>query len=373
MSFRPSLRSIWTLLILAVVCCGLYVWCETSHVERKTPYYAEKMAAAELMAKALSAYQETTLEKGVFSETYKDPRLDAIIGQQYSLITTELGSFESKLVGANPNFAAAAVDLLAQAGVEKGDLVAVGFTGSHPGVNTAVLCACEALGAIPVTMASLGASWWGANDPEFTWPDMETVLNQRGIVHSRRIGVSYGGNNDQAIGLSEAGKEAMREAGRRNGLLFVDESSLRNSIDRRFDLFKKAANGNRYRAYVNVGDGIASLGHPDNGKLIRNGFNRRLPLQNYPARGVAHLFNEADVPVINIYDVAGIAKDYGLGGARVPLPQVGTGSVFFEDRYNLRVVGAAAAIAILLILVLVKLDAKLFKLSEAGVDPDTLM
>ena len=111
------------------------------------PFYEQKIAAANLMDRALRAYQETAAEKGVFEENYKDPRLDAIIGQQFSLITTDFSVFETKIIGANPNFAAVAVDLLTQAGVKRGDYVAVAFTGAHPGVNTAVLCACEALGA----------------------------------------------------------------------------------------------------------------------------------------------------------------------------------------------------------------------------------
>lgn len=373
MPFRPSLRSIWTLIILAAFCTGLYAWAENSRVKKRQPFYREKLAAANLMERCLRAYQDATAEKGIFEESYKDPRLDAIIGQQFSLITTETGIFEAKLVGANPNFAAVVVDLLGQAGVGKGDLVAVGYTGSNPGVNTAVLCACEALGATPVTIASVGTSWWGASNPEFTWVDMEALLNQRGLVHSLPLAASLGGINDLAVGLSQVGRQLMKDAVQRHDLTLIEAGSVPASIERRDHLYYEAAGGRPYKAYVNVGDGIASLGHLENAGLIRNGLNRRLPLQNYPARGLVHRFNSANVPVIHFYDIEALSREYGLGGPQVPLPPVGFGAVFMAERYNLRVAGIAAVLAIAAIVILVKLDARFFKLREAGVDPDTLM
>lgn len=373
MPFRPSLRSTWTLLILAAACYGLYVWCESSHIEVKRSRYVEKIAAANRMDQALRLYQNVVAEKGVFSEQYKDPRLEAVIGQQFSVITTEMGSFETKVISANPNFAAIAVELLNAAGVGDGDLVAVDFTGSYPGANTAILCACEALGATAVTITAIGASWWGATDPEFTWVDMEYVLNRDGLIQSQPIAASYGGINDNAVGLSGVGKDAMRTAVDRHGLKLLSENDLPAAAARRFRSFQDAAGGRKYAAYVTVGRGIASLGHAANGRLIRNGLNRKLPVQNYPARGVIHLFNSSNVPIINFHDIAALSREYGLGGASDPLPDVGHGDVFITERYDLRIAGISAVLAALIILILVKFDSRLFRLREAGVDPDTLM
>jgi poly-gamma-glutamate system protein len=364
---------VWTLIILAVVSYSLYLWCESSRVQQKKAFYEEKIAAANLMDRALRAYQETNLEKGVFNENYKDPRIDAIIGQQYSIITTDNGMFETEVIGANPNYAAIVVDLLGKAGLKKGDYVAVAFTGSHPGVNTAVLAACQAMGVTPVTITAVGASWWGASDPDFTWLDMESLLNKRGLVHSVQAGASFGGINDMGIGLSEAGREAMKTAIARNNVPLIHEDNLPSSVARRMDLYTKAAEGHKYKTFINVGDGIASLGHIENGKLIRNGFNEHLPLQNYPARGVVHLFNTSGASTINLHDIPGLSREYGLGGAHVPLPAVGDGDVYIMERYNLVIAGISAALAILLIIVLVRMDARLFKLQDDGVDPDTLV
>ena len=372
--YRPSLRSIWTLIILAAICFGLYEWSERSHIEYKLPNYTEKVAAAKLMDRALRSLQNATMEAGVFpDEAYDDPRLTAIIGQQFSLITTDFDVFESKLVGANPNFAAVAVDLLKQADVQRGDLVAVGYTGSQPGVNLAVLCACEALGVIPVTITSVGASWWGANHPDYTWPDMERYLNQQGILYSRPVAASLGGAGDKAVGLSKMGQDLIREAISRNGLELIHEDNLPADIARRIEAYHTAAAGKAYKAFVTAGQGEADLGHEANARLIGSGYQKKLPVKNYPSRGVIHAFNSEDVPIINLSDVSAIGREYGLGGAQMPLPEVGQGDVYVTERYDLRVAGISALIALALILVLVRLDAKLFRLKEAGVDPDTLM
>ncbi len=372
--YRPSLRSIWTLIALAVICIALYEWSETSRVEYKLPHYSEKIAAAKLMDHALRALQDVTMEKGIFAnEPYPDPRLTAIVGQQFSLVTTDFDVFETKLTGANPNFAAAVVDLLEQAGVRKGDLVAVGYTGSQPGANIAVLCACEALGATPVTISAIGSSWWGANDPDLTWPDMEHSLNAQGIIHSRPIAASMGGAGDKAFGLSKVGQDLIRQSAARNNLPLILEDNLPASVARRMQLYKTAAEGRQYKAFVLVGQGEADLGHTANANLLGSGYLNRLPAKNYPARGVAHLFNEQDVAIINLSDINAIGHLYGLGGAQIPLPEVGQGDVYVTERYDLRVAGVSALIALALILILVRLDAKLFRLREAGVDPDTLM
>ena len=53
-----------------------------------------------------------------------------------------------------------------------------GIVGSFPALNVSLLAACEQmqLRALPIT--SVGSSMWGANDPAFTWLDMEKLLNQ---------------------------------------------------------------------------------------------------------------------------------------------------------------------------------------------------
>jgi len=336
------------------------------------PNFDQKMKAATLMDKAmrdLAVYRSESDQ----SESFGDPRLDMIIGQQFSTITTDFAAFEDKIAGANPNYAALIVDFLEQAGVKAGDQVAVGFTGSHPGVNLAVLCACEVMGVKPVTITAVGSTWWGANDPDFTWPDIEKLLNERGLVHSTPIGASLGGELDDAAGMSTVGRNQLKAAIERNGLPLISANSVTESSSQWYNLFKQHIAGGTYKAYFNVGEGIASLGHPENGRLIRYGVVRHLPARNYPARGLVHRMNADKVPIINLADIRQLSRTHDLGGAQIPLPSVGEGEVFISERYNLIVAGIAVGIAIIIILVILRLDYKLFRLKDAGVDPDTLL
>jgi poly-gamma-glutamate system protein len=113
------------------------------------------------------------LRKSVFVDVVNDPNETALIGQDITPITTDRGYIEAKLTSTNPNFAAVVVDMLKESELEKNDVVAVAFTGSFPGLNIAVHSALQTLKLKPIIITSVGASNWGANDPYYTWLDME--------------------------------------------------------------------------------------------------------------------------------------------------------------------------------------------------------
>ena len=50
--------------------------------------------------------------------------------------------------------------------------IGAGFSGSFPTLNLAVLAAGEAMNVKVIYIASMGASTFGANQPQFTFPDM---------------------------------------------------------------------------------------------------------------------------------------------------------------------------------------------------------
>jgi poly-gamma-glutamate system protein len=336
------------------------------------PYFDQKNAAANLMNRALNTLVEYRSLSDA-SESFSDPRLDMLIGQQFSVITTDFSTFEDKIAGANPNFAALILEFLAQAGVEAGDQVAVGFTGSHPGINIAVLCACEVLGAKPVTITAVGSTWWGANDPDFTWLDMERVLNEQNVVQSKMVAASLGGGLDEAAGMSTVGRNLLKAAIERNHLPLISANSVTESSSRRFLIFREHGKEAPFKAYINVGEGVASLGHIENSRLIRDGLIRRLPSRNYPARGLVHLMNREGIPIINLTDIRALSRKFSLGGAQIPLPDVGVGEVFISKRYDLRIAGISAFITLIIILAILRLDQRLFRLKESGVDPETLL
>jgi len=373
MAFRPSLRSIWTLVAMAGICYGMYLWAEYSRVTINRANYEEKLSAANRMNSALKALAERFSEGGEILESYGDPRLDAIIGQQFSTITTDIGSFEEKLASANPNLAAVAVEFLIEAGVKKGDRVAVALSGSNPGKNLAVLSACDALGVTPYTICALSSTWWGATDPQNTWLDMQKFLNDAGIVKSQMVAASRGGVDDNARGLSATGRVQLADAVARSGVPLIESVSLAQAGANWWNRFSAASADHKYAAYINVGDCLASLGHIENLELLKSGVFTRLPDRNWPGRGAMHAAASTGLTIININGANRITREFGLGTPKIPLAEPGSGDVYSTEKYDLRVTATALFIALGALFFLVRLDAKYFRLADAGVDPETLL
>ncbi len=151
----------------------------------------EMRRAADLMSRAAAAVRDCREAAGLPIDGAVDVNRTGLIGLESSPITTSLGNLEAKRTTANPDFAALVVLLLHQAGVRRGDAVAVGASGSFPALTVAVLCAAETLGARPLVIGSLGASEWGANDPRFDWLSLTRCLRRSGLVvlrDSRALG-----------------------------------------------------------------------------------------------------------------------------------------------------------------------------------------
>ncbi|MCB1059613.1 MAG: poly-gamma-glutamate system protein [Calditrichaeota bacterium] len=372
MAFRPSLRSLWTLIAMAVICYGLFLWAEYSKVEVQRDNYEVKLIAANRMNAALKELAEQGSDDETL-ESYGDPRLDAIIGQQFSTITTDIASFEEKMAGANPNLAAAVLELLIDAGLKKGDVVAVAMTGSNPGANLAVLCACDALGVEPLTISALSSTWWGANDPRDTWADMQTKLQKSGLLTEKTVAYSRGGLDDNALGLSSVGRSELAAAAERNGARLLETTSISQASLAWWTAFKSAAGNKKVAAYINVGEGVASLGHKENLGLLSNGVYTALPARNWPARGAMHMASQEGIKVIQIASAANLSEAYGLGAPSIPLADPGKGDVFTTTRYDIRVALVALLLSLGALFTLVWFDARYFRLADAGVDPETLL
>jgi poly-gamma-glutamate system protein len=338
--------------ILAILSLLALIAVENSKVDVKQDWYAEKLQAAKLAKQAADTIREYRMKNGVFVDEVNDPNQTALIGQEYTQITTDRGYIEAKLSSTNPNFAAIIVQLLKDAGVEKGDNVAVAMTGSFPGLNIATLAALETLQAHPIIITSVGSSNWGANDPYFTWLDMETLLNESGVFHTKSIAASTGGGADIGRGLSPLGRELIAEAIKRNDVPFIHEKHLEKSIALRMNIYKNLSKEKPVKAFINIGGGIASLGNTINGKIIPSGLTMFLPEGNFPVRGVMIRMGQNKVPIIHLLNINQLLTKYGLPKNPVPLPDPGTGEIFIHKKYNV-IVTATATIILVITIILV--------------------
>ncbi len=305
----------------------------------KAPLYDVKIEAAKRTLKAFKVLKGERLRRDIPIDPVNDPALSGLIGYKDSPITTTTGDLLAKQMTVNPNWAALVVELLREAGVRKGDYVAIHMTGSFPALNTAILMAVEAYGAVPVWVSSAGSSSWGANVPDFTWPDMERTLRERGLIKGGSLLMSLGGNNDVGAGLPEEGRRMLQDAIRRNGYRLLKVLPLQRSVDTKYSELKEAAKG-RIRAFINVGGGVASLGSHEVGELLKPGINwprtyTDLSLSDYPVEGLVAKFLKEGVPVIHLLHIRSLAKRYGLPLVVAAMPEVGEGRLFFEERYVL--------------------------------------
>ena len=91
---------------------------ESGKKDVKLEWFNEKLDASILAADAVSYLKEIRMQKGIFIDAVNDPNETALMGQEYTLITTDRGDLEAKLTSTNPNFAAVIVELLKEANLK---------------------------------------------------------------------------------------------------------------------------------------------------------------------------------------------------------------------------------------------------------------
>jgi len=357
LKWRSRRVSLGALLLLAGLGIAGIAIVELSTVRVKRDFFEEKVAASEIARQAAHVIRTTAAGENIVVDPVSDPNGTGLIGEQFTIITTDRGSLTAKLTTTNPNWAAAVVDMLRRAGVKKGSPVALAYTGSMPALNIATLAAIETIGARPVIISSVGASMWGANNPSISWLDMEKLLSDKGIFHNRSVAASIGGRGDRGGNVSPEGRNILRDIIERNGVQKIEEPTLDDAIERRVEIYEKQlGSGEIYAAYINIGGGLGSIGSSQNLVLIQPGLNKRLPRGNYPLKGAMIRIAEKGVPIINLSDISELAGEYGLPIAPEPLPDVPHGDVYFENRYRMPIVIAILIIYSLLVFVVIRVD-----------------
>jgi len=268
--------------------------------------------AAAIMDKSLSALRACGESRGLAVDGTADPNRTGIIGVEHSPVTTTLGNLEAKRTTANPAWAALLVRLLEEAGVRKGDPVAVGASSSFPGLIVATLSAAEAVGARPLVIASLGASQWGANRPGFGWLEMEDCLKAEGLLHHPPVAVSLGGDGDAGLDLPEEGRALLLAKMDAAGIPRIAEPDLARNVEARIAAFARAAGGKTIMAFVNIGGSWANIGTDASVLELKPGLTMARISYRPGRNGVLQAMSARGVPVIHLLNIRGLCRRYGL-------------------------------------------------------------
>ena len=338
--FIPAIQKTSTLVILSAIALVSFVVSINSTTIDISPSYDMKIKAANLMKESMDELKNVRMEAGVFIDDENDPNETGLVGSPFSLITTDEGDLDAKLTTLDPNFSAGMVELMLRMNLQKGDTVAILLTGSMPGANIAVLTAANAMGLIPMVITSVGASQWGANHADFTWLDMESILFNKGLINSRSVAASVGGRNDMGRLLSPAGREIIMSSIENYNIPLIRKNRLAENIDERMKLFESFNKITNYSAMINVGGGVASLGTSFNSKLLPAGIVNRSEVVNISIRdggieGVLAKFAKKNVPVLHVLNIKSLTEQLGMPFAPIPIPEVGSGVLYAEEKYNI--------------------------------------
>lgn len=329
------------LIAFAVLLTGSVIIQSYLVVNKPLPFIEAMNESVKLTKYWFGLVEKMKIERGIESDAISNVPNNFMIGDEWSDITTTLGSLEAKETSTNPDFAALIVRLLNEAKIKKGEKVGVILSGSFPALGISVLAALQEMELEVVLMSSLGSSTYGANQSGATWIDIESVLLREGGLKYRSNLVSAGSGNDSGSGLSESGFLTIRNAVIRNNVSLYLPSTLLESIEKRVKIFEDE----EISLLINIGGNETALGGCAHSSAIPNGLNYNLTKCSDPDRGVIARMNEKGVPYINLLDIKNLAGKYGIT-VSPGIKYAKSVNLFTETRKNRLLIGLILAIGL---------------------------
>jgi poly-gamma-glutamate system protein len=295
------------LLVFLILLIGTVISLSFFRKQRPLAYAETMNKSVELTKNMFTVIQQLKLDRNIISDTHSNIPYNFMIGDEWSEITTTLGSLEAKEISANPEFSALMVRLMLESGLSAGDRVGVIMSGSFPSLAISALAAIQTIGAEAVVMSSVGSSTYGANQPGATWLDMASALRRHGLSFNTVL-VSIGAGDDAGKGLSDEGFSIVRNAAYKNKVELYIPLTLLESINKRVEIFKNE----NISLLINIGGNETALGNCAQSLSIPNGLNTTLSACTDANRGLITRMNELGIPFINMLDIKDLASRYGL-------------------------------------------------------------
>ncbi len=304
-------------------------------------------AAARRMARAERAVAEKRRSLGIPIDASLDPYRTGLIGVETSMLTTTIGDIVAKRTTTNTAFAALFVRYFHELGLKPGDRIAVGASGSFPGILLAALSACAETGVEPVVITSIGASEYGANIEGLSNAEMMVACKDAGVLPYMPAAISPGADGDQGISSlyrlepSDDLARYARRTARSLHVPFIGGESFEASFLSHLEVYEKAG---PVRAFVNIGGadinigiGQASLKRKP-GLILPPAWNSRAqPTKQLSAApiatperasvdagdGLLGYYLARGIPVLHFLNIKGLALQTGIavdGYPEAPIP-----------------------------------------------------
>ena len=328
---KEKLKTIqWILLVGMAIVAALTVFCAVYFSQSvKSPLYDKAVDAAYHMQACMDAIKEEKSNRGI-DIVLEDTFNTGIIGEEYNFITTTDGDLGAKRTAADANMAAVVLFMLDEAGVKAGDNVGCNFSGSFPSLNIATICACEALGAKPVYLSSCGASTWGANNPEFAFPEMADYLYKNGLIGEGPVLVTPGGNADIAKGIADAELfDSIWERVSALGYQTMVEDDFATNIAAK----KQLLDSYDITCFVAVGGNITTFGKNDVVTLLGEGNVKEHISTVNDKSGLIELYLHEDKPTVFLLNIKKIAANFGLPFDPQGQMEPGKAPFYYEKSY----------------------------------------
>ncbi|MFH2036767.1 MAG: poly-gamma-glutamate system protein [Candidatus Zixiibacteriota bacterium] len=262
--------------------------------------------AAELSIRWFDEIDKLKMANGIEIQK-RDCAFPSLIGEEYSPMTTTLGSLEAKISSSNPDFAALLVSMLIDARIDSTSTIGLIISGSFPSLAIVSLAALQIVNANVILISSLGASTYGANQEGATWLDMEKWLHANGLKYNSEI-VTIGSENDNGGGLTGEGVAMILASAERNNIeLFVPEN-ITDAIEYKTKLLSKR----NIDLLINIGGNQASLGACAHASTIPNGFHQKYEFCTDADRGIIARMSEQNIPFINMLNIRDLAVKNGI-------------------------------------------------------------
>ncbi len=293
------------------------------------PAYAKMKQASALASAWFEQIALLKKEKSIVPDNFSQIPYKAMIGDDYTLMTSTLGSLEAKELSARPEFAALMVALLLKAHIDSTQKVGVLMTGSFPALAVCTLAALQTLHIPAVIFSSLSASCYGANQPRATWLDMETRLQKFGGLRYKTFCVSIGSENDNGDGLTDEGRQMILEAAQRNRRKVYIPASLNASIAYKMKILLKE----QVKLVINIGGSQAAVGGCSHASTIPFGLNFHVQTCKDSKRGILFRMAEKGIPFIHLLHIKDLARKYGISAKNYNRPELK--SVYYLRKIDL--------------------------------------